>query len=220
MRHYAIDLDEALRRTGDALRRHRLLLLSDKVLPSLVTTVVGAPVAGSWWAHPLCHEIYMVSQRLQDEPGVAMLKLVRGKTTFVHRALWPALLAVGSAGGAWQTEGLAGSALDLLGEVRGAGCARVDRLGGARPRRDVARDAKALEARLLVFGDEVHTERGAHVKQIETWEHWARRVGLTAGEAPTPPEGRAAIDEACAAMARGCGEAATTPWGGGARARR
>ncbi len=38
--------------------------------------------------------------------------------------------------------------------------------------------ARELEKRLLVYSEEIHTETGAHAKALETWEHWARRIGL------------------------------------------
>ena len=76
------------------VREFGLFLASDKTAPSLVGLIVGAPVRGSWWAHPLCHEIYMVSQRLRDHTDVAVLKFVSGKTTYLHRSRWPELFAL------------------------------------------------------------------------------------------------------------------------------
>ena len=62
----------------------------------------------------------------------------------------------------------------------------MDELKGARTTKEKGADAKLLEARLLVFGDDVHTESGAHVKRIETWQHWAWRTGFHDSVLPKP----------------------------------
>ena len=85
------------------LERTGLLLLSDSAIPSLVQLVVGQPVRGSWWGHPQGHAIYALSARLGDHEDVLIVKLVGGKVTFVHRKLWPALLAVARSGEPWQS---------------------------------------------------------------------------------------------------------------------
>ena len=46
-----------------------------------------------------------------------MTKLVYGKVTYVHRALWPRVIAVGRAREPWQMKGLAAGARKLLGAV-------------------------------------------------------------------------------------------------------
>jgi hypothetical protein len=38
--------------------------------------------------------------------------------------------------------------------------------------------ARELEERLLIHAEEFHSETGAHVKRLESWTHWAKRVGL------------------------------------------
>jgi hypothetical protein len=52
-----------------------------------------------------------------------------------------------------------------------------------------------LERKLLVNAVQVHTESGAHAKLLETWEHWAKRIGfvvpsLSVAEAKTKMETR------------------------------
>ncbi len=54
----------------------------------------------------------------------------------------------------------------------------MDELKGPRTVKEKSLDARTLETRLLVFADDVHTSSGAHVKRIETWEHWAWRTGF------------------------------------------
>ncbi|MFQ5789315.1 MAG: hypothetical protein ACE5JI_02455 [Acidobacteriota bacterium] len=80
-----------------ALEESGLLLLSDVVLPSAVGLVGGGPVRGSWWAHPCAHEIFRLTRQLEHHPDVTVAKLLSGKVLYVHRSLWPALVAVGSA---------------------------------------------------------------------------------------------------------------------------
>jgi pyrroloquinoline quinone (PQQ) biosynthesis protein C len=31
---------------------------------------------------------------------------------------------------------------------------------------------------MLVYAEEFHSETGAHAKRLESWKHWAARVGL------------------------------------------
>ena len=63
-------------------------------VPSLVAAVVGGPVRGSWWAHPRSHEIFRITRAVRAAPSVLVCRLVRGKVTFVHRRLWPAVVRV------------------------------------------------------------------------------------------------------------------------------
>ncbi len=194
MRQYAIDLDAAGDKAMAELQRRRLLLVTDKSLPNLVTMIVGTPVRGSWWAHPLCHEIYMVSQHLERHADVLMVKLVNRKTTYVHRSLWPALYAVASGREGWQMQGLSAAARSLLTEVDDRGRLRLDELHSRRTMKEISEGARTLESRLLVFGDDVHTDSGAHVKRIETWKRWASRASFVPDSRTSASEGRAALD--------------------------
>lgn len=60
-------------------------------VPNVAEEVVGEPIRGSWWGHPLSHAIYAVVSALRDDPAILVCRLVRGKVTFVHERLWPAL---------------------------------------------------------------------------------------------------------------------------------
>jgi hypothetical protein len=60
--------------------------------PRLVEAIAGAPIKGSWWAHPRGREIFCVLQQLEDSPDILVCRLVNGNVTFVHRRLWPALV--------------------------------------------------------------------------------------------------------------------------------
>ena len=74
-----------------------MLLASAKgPIPNVAELAVGEPIRGSWWAHPRSHEILAVLNELADSPEVARLRLIRGKITFVHRRIWPALVRLSS----------------------------------------------------------------------------------------------------------------------------
>lgn len=61
------------------LRQRGLLLVTDRVLPSLVGMVSGEPVRGSWWAHPKAEEIYTILESLEGDEAL-IVKLVSKKT--------------------------------------------------------------------------------------------------------------------------------------------
>src|SRR5438132_11281565 len=105
---------DAFQETFKLLKQFGLLMLSDAQLPSITTLVAGKPIRGSWWGHPKAHDIFRVVSRIAEHPDVAVTKLIAGKITFVHRKLWPALLAVATAREAWQMNGLSQKARNLL----------------------------------------------------------------------------------------------------------
>lgn len=170
------------RRTARLVREveaRGLLLAHDRDLPSVTALVAGAPVAGSWWSHPRAREIYAALSRLEETPSLLLVKLVNGKETFVHRALWPALFTVARAREAWQMQGLARSARTLLDRVDARGAVRLDRLAeGDAERKALRAAARSLVARLLVHARQVHTESGAHQKELVAWEPLARELGV------------------------------------------
>lgn len=189
---------DARARAWRALEDRGLLLETDAELPSVTTIVTGGPVRGSWWAHPRGRAIFAVSRALTDHPDVAVTKLLKGKVTFVHRRLWPALAAVGGEGAEWQTERLGGEALLLWWEVQTRGEVRSDLVASLR--RSALRPAlRTLESRLLVQSEEVHTAGGAHAKVLHSWEHWCavRRVEAS----PRPAEARRMLEAAAALLA-------------------
>jgi hypothetical protein len=152
-----------------ALKQCGLLLQSDARLPNVCALVTGAPVRGSWWAHPRSHEIFRVTCDLAEHPDVLVIKLVSAKVTYVHRALWPDVVAIGRARAAWQLERLSPAALELLEEV--------DR-GPVRTDCGLATPASELEKVLLVASRQVHTAAGSHARLLESWEQWVQRKGF------------------------------------------
>jgi hypothetical protein len=77
----------------DAIAEHGLLLLQDKKLANVVTFMTGERLKGSWWSHSRAQDIFNALEALPEDQ-VITTKLVGGKVTFVHRSLWPDLLAV------------------------------------------------------------------------------------------------------------------------------
>src|SRR5712691_13099353 len=89
-----------------ALGDKGLLLMQDKTFPSVVGILTGESLRTSWWSHPKAQLIFSVLTELTDHPDVLFTKLLCHKDTLVHRSLWPAVLAVGSARERWQVQGL------------------------------------------------------------------------------------------------------------------
>jgi hypothetical protein len=140
---------------------------SDADLPSVTTLVAGAPVRGSWWAHPASHAIFQTLDELSRHPDILFLKLIAGKDTLVDRRLWPAVYVIATSGEDWQWKGLTKDALALYETVNTAG--QVEAMGAT---------ARSLEVRLLTRGEQFHTAAGHHAKRLESWVRWAGRVAL------------------------------------------
>lgn len=180
------------------LVRDGLLLLHDARRPSLTALVAGAPIRGSWWGHPAGKEIFRVASALEEGGEALFVPLLEGKVTLVHPRLWADLAAVGEERAEWQLSGLDRTARALLAEMDGAGCLRAS---GA--------PAKALARALLVHAAQVHTERGAHATELQTWQAFRKQHRL--GRRRPSPAGRAAL-EAAVTRALGASAIALLPW--------
>jgi hypothetical protein len=78
-----------------ALVEHGMLLQSARgPIPNVAELVAGEPIKGSWWGHPRGHAIFAALQQLDDSADVVRLRLIKGKVTFVHRRMWPALARI------------------------------------------------------------------------------------------------------------------------------
>ena len=89
----------------DFVRAHGVVLASGKgPVPRLAEVIAGGAIKGSWWAHPKSNDIFRVFQALEESSEVLVCRLVRGKITFVHRRLWPALVRAASHFSARQLE--------------------------------------------------------------------------------------------------------------------
>ncbi len=171
-----------------AIETHGLLLLQDAIRPSLATLVAGGRVLGSWWSHPAGKAIFATAESLDDEHDVVTAKLVDGKITFVHRRLWPALVAIGRERATWQTDRLPTSARELL--------ARLDEDGTLQT---TGAAAKALEQRLLAASAQVHTDSGKHALELSTWDAFAQRHDL-APPWPSPADARTLFERTLAEL--------------------
>ncbi len=150
---------------------------------------------------------YRSAIELRDHPDVLTIKLLSGKITFVHRPLWPAIFAIGTAREPWQMRGLSKDAAALL--------RQADRENKLMSSGDAVRE---LEARLLVQAQSVHTERGFHRKQVQSWRAWAESVELGAVKL-TAAEGKAQLEAAAARLNARFGAPGTLPWQAGTKRR-
>ena len=84
------------RQAIDFIRRHGVVLEAARGLePSLAERVAGAPISGSWWSHPLGHDIYALTQFVAQSKAVLVCTLARRRTTYVHRRLWASFVRLG-----------------------------------------------------------------------------------------------------------------------------
>ena len=200
-----IDREHHFKRVFSTLRATGFLLLSDPTLPSVCSLITGEPLRRSWWSHPLSHEIFQVSQSLEEHSEVAVTKLISGKVTFLHKIFWSHIFVIGTAREPWQIKVLSANARVLL--------ARIDRLGSLRT--DTIADAKApaaeLEKRLLINVSQVHTESGMHAKLLESWRHWGERRGLRCA-AISPDEARRALESRLSRLNRKFSARGKLPW--------
>jgi hypothetical protein len=79
------------------VRKHGVVLESAAgPVPSLAGAIAGAPIRGTWWAHPRSHEIFAATRAVRDCPDVLVCRLVEGRITYVHRRLWAPLVRAAS----------------------------------------------------------------------------------------------------------------------------
>jgi len=171
----------AFRKALEVLKTAGALLVSDATLPSVAGLVAEAPVRGSWWAHPQAHAIFRVANALAEHPDVITVKLFSGKVTYVRGQHWGALFAIATSGEPWQVRGLSSLARRLLLRVEKEGKLRTDHLPELLniKLKAIGDAARELEGRLLVYGASIHTEKGSHAKQMESWKHLAARRRIT-----------------------------------------
>ncbi|MBV9771318.1 MAG: hypothetical protein JOZ32_17235 [Bryobacterales bacterium] len=183
------------------LREFDLLLDTDSKFPNLTALLAGnEAVRSSSWTNAQAGEMFRTAKALRAHPDVLTIRLVSGKITFIDRALWMAVLTIGTAREPWQMRGLSKEASMLL--------ERADQEGQFIASGDAVRE---LEARLLVHSQSVHTERGLHRKRVQTWNTWAHSVQLAA-EALTVGEAKAQLESSVARLNTRFGARGTLPW--------
>jgi hypothetical protein len=184
----------------DRLQEFDLLLSTDPKFPSVSGLVVGDVGGRSWWAHPAAKLMFDLSCRLQDHPDVLMVKLISGKVTYIHRPLWPAIVAIGMAREPWQMDGLSKEAKALLKKTDSP--SKVQASGDA---------VRELETRLLVLATSVHTEHGSHAKEVQSWAAWAKSVRL--GKVKLKPdEAKTQLESVVARLNKQFGAKGKLPW--------
>jgi hypothetical protein len=183
-----------------------LLFLSDPKRRNAVQILTGEFPRGSWWSHPDAHRIYDVLQDVEGHPDLLSTKLLSGKVTFVHRRLWPALLAVVAVTPRepWQVTGLSPGASQWLAALDQAALSASE---VAQPSRTII---KEVEARLLARGESVHISQGRHETRLEPWSTWAGRLACPWPPSLSSAEGKRALEAAAAAVGP---PAPTFPWG-------
>jgi hypothetical protein len=156
--------------------------------PSLVTAVAGERVAGSWWSHPRGKAIYDIATALGDTGDVLISKLVDGKVTFLHRALWPALYRVVTdpKAKAARRRGLTAAARALLDRVERDGSVTCDGPADRAARR-------LLESAALVHTTSEHTDKGSHAAVLTAWTSWAPADVVTAAKDLALADARASL---------------------------
>lgn len=176
-----MEVHRAEKRLRTELEAYGMLLAHDVLLPSASRCISGESIRGSWWGHPSGRLIYATLQRVESD--IARVKLVGGKSTLVHRALWPSLAAVARCRKSWQTAGLCDEAQDLLREIERTGGVQANpaKVKGARRSAGAIRQ---LESRLLVFSKQEHTAAGHHTKTLVPFTTWQLAVGLSDSELP------------------------------------
>jgi hypothetical protein len=177
------------------LRALGILLMQDAKLASAVAVLRGGTVPGTWWSLPDAGAIYAALERAAQHPDVLVAKLVAGKVTLIHRALWPALLAVATSREPWQLRGLSAAARRMLATLDAG--SSIDVAGAP---------GKELERRILVRAATAHAPAGKHVTALEPWSTWAARKGCAAIDVGT------AKRELEAAVTRIGGTHSLLPW--------
>ena len=208
-RREAANLTKVLR----AVEQSGLLMQADSALPSVVTLLVGQPVHGSWWGHPMGDAIHIVNSHLKEHPDLIAAHLVSRKLTFIHRRVWPALFGVALSGEPWQSENLGPLARRILGLVTRERSLRADDASSFSELSSAERRAgiRELERRLLVHSTDTHTESGTHTKTLQTWERCRERKRFS-GHTLSADEARAQLDRLVDAWRVGPDVRAVLPW--------
>lgn len=193
------------------LEREGLMPFTDTKLPSIAAVVAGEPIRGSWWSHEKARVIYAVCESLTDHPDLLIAPMLSGKLTWIHRSLWPEVLAVATERAPWQLAGLTAPARSVLGRISRVDSVRTDSL----PKPEAAA-SRVLEKRLLVHAGQVHTEKGSHARLLEGWENWAHEARFDQ-KLPDPAAARAALEERVEDLNARYSTSARLPWETGRR---
>jgi hypothetical protein len=198
-----------LERIEREFERIGLLMRHDAELPSFTALATGAPIAGSWWADPRCHEIYDLLQEFAAGAGTLSAKIINGKITYVHARLWPALLTIAQNPAPERLRNLSRPGRLLRERVHSQTSVRADELrkSGFATTAEIGKAIRELELKLLVHTDAIHTESGAHAKVLTTWAAWASERDVATAKMSFP----AATTELGRAVAALCAHSRRKP---------
>jgi hypothetical protein len=169
------------RRVEAALERRGLLLVQGQAeAPSVADLHAGAPVTTRGYSWD-----YMPAWRLRDElaarDDVAVVKLLRGRTTLVHRRLWPAVEALARAAraGVLADQATTGrrELLEAIERSPGAPGAALQR-GLALSSAELQKRKNDLCAWLCIVGEEQDEADAGHHTHDLAWSPW--RAGKVA----------------------------------------
>jgi hypothetical protein len=193
---------DPVKRVLAALRKHGMLLGTDYQLPSVAAAAYDGRAADASSDRPGDREIFAVQAALGRRKDVLVVKLVRAKITYVHRDLWPDLLAVALSGDSWQMGHLPARDVRLLERVDTEGVVRFDQ----EAYRLAESNGNELEARLLVIGGIYHTHPGPQIRTLTSWAAWAFEHGAA------PSDDLVAAYARLDAAANALGPTASLPW--------
>jgi len=75
------------------VQSHGIVLESARgSVPNLAEAVAGERIQGSWWGHAKGHEIFAATRVVRASSVALVCRLLRGKITYIHRRLWPAVI--------------------------------------------------------------------------------------------------------------------------------
>jgi hypothetical protein len=197
-------------RTGkDAIafvRRHRLVPMTPvDGFPSLVGEIAGGPVRGSWWGHPKGALMYDLANVLHNSSDVLAVKLVEGKVTFIHRALWPSLYRLVSDPGWRRARERRLGALEkrILAAVEASGQAEAEKLAfrweitRKADRKKFKKAIDTLAQAMCLLTSSFHTDQGHHATILTAWSAWAQSPTRAAARRLPREEALEALRGAC-----------------------
>ncbi|MCO5165144.1 MAG: hypothetical protein M9894_02095 [Planctomycetes bacterium] len=186
------------RRVLAALERHGLLLVQGQAeAPSVADLHAGAPVTVRGYAYDYV-PAWLLREELAARDDVALVKLVRGRSTLVHARHWPALEALARAARVAVLGGRARTGRrELLAAIEAHPGASGEALKAALdlPAAEFQRRKNDLASWLCVDGRD-QEEDAEHHTHDQAWYPWAEgKVGraLRGAPLPTPDEAAAAL---------------------------
>jgi len=116
----------------------------------------------------------------------------------------------------WQTDKLSNNGKKVLELVERAGVIRADNLESETKnkfiKKDLNKSINEIEKRLLIFCNEVHTEKGNHAKLLKTWNHFLKEKALKFNEQPDIVAAKENIDKIVAELNTKFDCKARLPW--------